>query len=78
MEMNYDAFLAFLTDRFGVTREELEKVDNFGELGVDSLTLFSMITDVEKEFDIRIDIDDMTEVDSVSKMYANITKQVKE
>lgn len=76
--MNYDAFLAFLTDRFGVTREELEKVDNFGELGVDSLTLFSMITDVEKEFDIRIDIDDMTEVDSVSKMYANITKQVKE
>ena len=74
--MAYDDFLKFLSDRFGVDTKELEETDNFGELGVDSLSLFNMITDIEEEFKIRIDIDDMTEVDSVSKMYKYITEKV--
>ncbi len=74
--MAYDDFLKFLSDRFGVDTKELEETDNFGELGVDSLSLFNMITDIEEEFKISIDIDDMTEVDSVSKMYKYITEKV--
>ena len=74
--MAYDDFLNFLSDRFGVDTKELEETDNFGELGVDSLSLFNMITDIEDEFKISIDIDDMTEVDSVSKMYKYITEKV--
>ena len=74
--MAYDDFLKFLSDRFGVDTKELEETDNFGELGVDSLSLFNMITDIEDEFTISIDIDDMTEVDSVSKMYKYITEKV--
>ena len=76
--MAYDDFLKFLSDRFGVDTKELEETDNFGELGVDSLSLFNMITDIEDEFKISIDIDDMTEVDSVSKMYKYITEKVKQ
>ena len=74
--MAYEDFLKFLSDRFGVDTKELEETDNFGELGVDSLSLFNMITDIEDEFKISIDIDDMTEVDSVSKMYKYITEKV--
>ena len=74
--MAYDDFLKFLSDRFGVDTKELEETDNFGELGVDSLSLFNMITDIEDEFKISIDIDDMTEVDSVSKMHKYITEKV--
>ncbi|MFR2878319.1 MAG: acyl carrier protein [Anaerovoracaceae bacterium] len=74
--MAYDDFLKFLSDRFGVDTKELEETDNFGELGVDSLSLFNMITDIEEEFKISIDIDDMTEVDSVSKMHKYITEKV--
>ena len=74
--MAYDDFLKFLSERFGVDTKELEETDNFGELGVDSLSLFNMITDIEEEFKISIDIDDMTEVDSVSKMYKYITEKV--
>ena len=74
--MAYDDFLKFLSDRFGVDTKELEETDNFGELGVDSLSLFNMITDIEEEFKISIDIDDMTEVDSVRKMYKYITEKV--
>ena len=74
--MAYDDFLKFLSDRFGMDTKELEETDNFGELGVDSLSLFNMITDIEEEFKISIDIDDMTEVDSVSKMYKYITEKV--
>ena len=74
--MAYDDFLKFLSDRFGVDTKELEETDNFGELGVDSLSLFNMITDIDEEFKISIDIEDMTEVDSVSKMYKYITEKV--
>ena len=74
--MAYDDFLKFLSDRFGVDTKELEETDNFGELGVDSLSLFNMITDIEEEFKISIDIVDMTEVDSVSKMHKYITEKV--
>ena len=74
--MAYDDFLNFLSDRFGMDTKELEKTDNFGELGVDSLSLFNMITDIEEEFKISIDVDDMTEVDSVKKMYKYITEKV--
>ena len=74
--MAYDDFLKFLSDRFGVDTKELEETDNFGELGVDTQSLFNMITDIEEEFKISIDIDDMTEVDSVSKMYKYITEKV--
>ena len=74
--MAYDDFLNFLSDRFGVDTKELEETDNFGELGVDSLSLFNMITDIEEEFKISIDVDDMTEVDSVKKMYKYITEKV--
>ena len=74
--MAYDDFLKFLSDRFGVDTKELEETDNVGEQGVDSLSHFNMITDIEEEFKISIDIDDMTEVDSVSKMYKYITEKV--
>lgn len=74
--MAYDDFLDFLSDRFGMDTKELEETDNFGELGVDSLSLFNMITDIEEEFKISIDVDDMTEVDSVKKMYKYITEKV--
>ena len=74
--MAYDDFLNFLSDRFGMDTKELEETDNFVELGVDSLSLFNMITDIEEEFKISIDIDDMTEVDSVRKMYKYITEKV--
>lgn len=74
--MAYDDFLNFLADRFGMDTKELEETDNFGELGVDSLSLFNMITDIEEEFKISIDVDDMTEVDSVKKMYKYITEKV--
>ena len=74
--MAYDDFLNFLSDRFGMDTRELEETDNFGELGVDSLSLFNMITDIEEEFKISIDVDDMTEVDSVRKMYKYITEKV--
>lgn len=75
--MTYEDFLVFLSDRFGVDTATLETTNRFGELGVDSLSLFNLITDLEDEFHIQIEIEDMTEVDSVKKMYEHISKKVK-
>ncbi len=74
--MTYAEFLDFLSDRFGIDKNSLESTNNFGELGVDSLSLFNLITDLEDKFNIKIDIEDMTEVDSVKKMYEYISKKV--
>lgn len=77
IKMTYEEFLVFLSDRFGVDIATLETTNSFGELGVDSLSLFNLITDLEDEFHIQIEIEDMTEVDSVKKMYEYISKKVK-
>lgn len=62
IKMTYEEFLVFLSDRFGVDIATLETTNSFGDLGVDSLSLFNLITDLEDEFHIQIEIEDMTEV----------------
>lgn len=74
--MSYDEFIEFLTDRFGYTSEELKKTNSFGELGLDSLSLYNLVTDLEEKFNISIEIEDLTEVDSVEKMYHYISEKV--
>ena len=74
--MSYEKFLEFLSERFGIDIETLETTDSFRELGVDSLSLFNIISDLEEDFDIRIEIEDMTEVDSVKKMFEYISSRL--
>lgn len=72
--MSYDDFVEYLADRFGESPERIKEVEKFSELGLDSLSLFSLLTDVEDEMGIRIEVEDLTEIDSVEKMYAYITE----
>lgn len=52
------------------------ELNQFGELGLDSLSLFALLGDIEEKYQITIDIEDLTEVDSVKKMYRYISEQV--
>lgn len=76
MKFTYESFLAFLSERYGETPERLEELNQFGELGLDSLSLFALLGDIEEKYQITIDIEDLTEVDSVKKMYRYISEQV--
>lgn len=57
----------FLSERYGWTEEEIATAQNFEELGLDSLSLYSLVTDCEERFGIKIDTDDMTEIDAPEK-----------
>ena len=70
--MNYNDFLEFLSERFGESVDRIKEINSFGELGLDSLSLFSLIQDIEEKYNIELPVDDLTEIDTVEKMYEYI------
>lgn len=71
--ISYDEFLDFLSDRYGETPENLRKTNSFGGIGLDSLTLFSLIEEIETKYEVKIDVEDLTDIDTIDKMYDYIT-----
>jgi len=71
--MKYEDFLKFLSERYGSDIEELKKINSFSELGLDSLSLFSLVQDIEEQFSIELPIEDLTQIDTIDKMYEYIS-----
>ncbi|WP_297956624.1 acyl carrier protein [uncultured Ruminococcus sp.] len=67
--IDYDKFVGMICERFGIDTEEAKKMDSFETMGIDSLTLYSIVSQVESELGIRIDTNDITQVNSLSKLY---------
>ena len=71
--MNYNDFLEFLSERYGGSVDKIKQINSFRELGLDSLSLFSLIQDIEEKYNIELPVDDLTEIDTVEKMYEYIS-----
>ena len=71
--MNYNDFLEFLSERYGESVDRIKEINSFGELGLDSLSLFSLSQDIEEKYNIELPVDDLTEIDTVEKMYEYIS-----
>jgi acyl carrier protein len=69
LNFTFDEFVSFLSERYGVPREEIISDDSFGKIGLDSLSLFSLIEDIEQKFSVKVETEDITEIDTVRKMY---------
>jgi len=72
--MSFDDFVIFIADRYGMTPEQVKETKSFGELGLDSLSLFTLVSDIEEEFKLSINVEDLTQVDTIEKMYDFISK----
>lgn len=72
--MSFDEFVKFIADRYGMTPEQVKETKSFGELGLDSLSLFTLVSDIEEEFKLSINVEDLTQVDTIEKMYDFISK----
>ena len=57
----------FLSERYGWTGEEIKEAESFEALGLDSLSLYSLVTECEEKFGVKVDTDDMTEIDTPEK-----------
>lgn len=64
-----------LYEKYGWTREEIFEKDDFEALGMDSLSLYSLVEEVEEEFAIEIDTDDITEINTPSGLISYVTKK---
>ncbi|MBQ9886954.1 MAG: acyl carrier protein [Lachnospiraceae bacterium] len=62
-----DKIISFVTERYGWTEKEFVEGSSFDDLGLDSLSIYSLVTDAEEEFGIKIETDDMTELDTPQK-----------
>lgn len=59
--------IKFIVERYGWDEEQAMNAESFESLGLDSLSLYSLITDVEETFALKVETDDMTEIDSPRK-----------
>ena len=52
MQINFDEFVIFICERYGITKEEAIEKDDFEQLGLDSLSLYSLVDDAEQKFNV--------------------------
>ena len=72
-----EKLMQFLSERYGWTEDEIENSQSFEDLGLDSLSLYSLVTDCEEKFGVKIDTDDMTEIDTPEKFITYVIMMVK-
>ena len=75
MQINFDEFEIFICERYGITKEEAIEKDDFEQLGLDSLSLYSLVDDAEQKFNVEIDTDDITEINSITKIFNYINNK---
>lgn len=48
MKLDYDEFAVYVCGRYGISMEEAKTGCTFMEMGIDSLSLYSMVDELEK------------------------------
>jgi acyl carrier protein len=70
LEITYADYLNYLSSRFNAPVAEITRETVFTEdLGVDSLALYSLMADVEKEFHINLEVEDIIAISTVGKLF---------
>lgn len=70
MATTFESFVKLVSDRFGIPEDLITKESVFTkEFGIDSLSLFSFISDIEKHYQIKLPIKHLTQINTVGKAY---------
>jgi phosphopantetheine attachment domain protein len=77
-DMEYkDKLVELLSDKYGWTEEKIMSAEDFQELGMDSLSVYSLITDIEDMTGFKFETNDITEVSSPMKILEYMDKNFK-
>lgn len=77
-DMEYkDKLVELLSDKYGWTEEKIMSAKDFQELGMDSLSVYSLITDIEDMTGFKFETNDITEVSSPMKILEYMDKNFK-
>ena len=69
MKLDYNEFAVYVCGRYGISMEEAKTGCTFMEMGIDSLSLYSMVDELEKKYEMKVDTDDISEIDSLPHLY---------
>mgnify|MGYP000461394248 FL=1 len=72
-----DKLVELLSDKYGWTEEKIMSAKDFQELGMDSLSVYSLITDIEDMTGFKFETNDITEVSSPMKILEYMDKNFK-
>ena len=72
-----DKLVELLSDKYGWTEEKIMSAEDFQELGMDSLSVYSLITDIEDMTGFKFETNDITEVSSPMKILEYMDKNFK-
>lgn len=72
-----EIILDLLSERYGWTREEILSAQRFDDLSLDSLSIYSLIEECENIFNISIQPEDISDVDSPERFIKFIEEQMK-
>lgn len=78
MKLDYDEFAVYVCGRYGVSVDEAKTGCTFMEMGIDSLSIYSMVGELEEKYSIKIDTDDISEIDSLPHLYSYVSGKVAE
>ncbi len=63
--MEFEKIQATIAEQLGIDADDIEMTTSFEELGVDSLDLFQIISNIEDDFDIEFANDDAEKIKTV-------------
>ncbi len=70
-----EKIVEYLSERYGWTREEIKDAESFEALGLDSLSLYSLVADCEEKFGIKVETNDITEIDTPEKFINYLSRK---
>lgn len=56
--------IGIFSDKYGCTKEEIISAENFAILGIDSLSVYSLVCECEELFSVNIDMNDIWDISS--------------
>lgn len=66
----------YLSESYGWTEEEILGAQRFDDLGLDSLSLYSLVEECESKFNIELEINDITDIDSPERFIKYISERI--
>ena len=76
-KFNWESYISFLSKRFGIEVSKITSESRFtDDLGLDSLSLYSLIEDFEEAFDVSFEISDIVDLRTVGNVFTFVSEKV--
>lgn len=70
-----EEIIGIFTNKYGCTKEEIINAESFAILGIDSLSIYSLVYECEELFSVNIGMDDIWDISSPKEFIEYIVER---